>query len=125
MIRHASIPPGPRPHTTNTWNHVAFNFNFTEWGVIIAIMNRIDSYSVPQCTIFLSSFNTLLSEHHNIDVYHHDEDNILQYVTAVKFVSVEQLVLIDGEMKSGNYFSTIDCMKDIFRRGGKTKSYPY
>ena len=93
---------------------LAFEFNSTEWGIIITITNRIDSDGNPQCTIFLSSFNTLLSEHHSILSYRYDEDNTLQDVTAWKFVSMKRLLVVDGEMKSGTYYSPIDCMKDIF-----------
>ena len=95
---------------------VAWDFTTAAWATIVPITTSFDFDDDPEWSIFLSSHTTLLSAHHNIAVYCHDDKNVLQELTASELVSMERLVMVDGDMKRGTYYSPTDRMSDIFIR---------
>ena len=95
---------------------VAWDFTTAEWAIIVSIKTSVDFDDDPEWSIFLSSHTTLVSAHHNIALYRQDDENVLQELTAGEVVSMERLVMVDGDMKRGTYYSPTDCMSDIFIR---------
>ena len=65
------------------------------------IKSSIDSNGSKDAPIFLNTWTTVTYNHHKIDVFRHDDNNMLQDVTCVYFVTMESLVLVDGEIGGG------------------------
>ena len=53
---------------------------------------------------------------HKTAIFCHDNDNMLQDVTCGDFVTMESLVLVDGEIQTGSCATAVDRARTIMRQ---------